>query len=72
MAGVIEITSIEGILALPPIQHVAPVVNMPYKEDDQSRPSANEVSAIGASTTLSPPQQILVQASSNIIFRGCS
>ena len=72
MADKMEIASIKGIPALPPLQRVAPVVHMPDKGDGQSRLLANEVSVIGASITPTPSQQILVQAGSDIIFRGCS
>ncbi len=39
---------------------------MPDKGDGQNRPSASDVSAIGASTTPTPPQRFLVQAGSAV------
>jgi hypothetical protein len=57
----------EGIPALPPFQPVAPVVHMPDEGDGQNRPSASDMSAIGASTTPTPPQRILVQADSAVL-----
>ena len=66
MANVMETARNEGIPALSPLQPVAPVVHMPDKGDGQNRPSASDVSAIGASTTPTPPQQILVQAGSAV------
>jgi hypothetical protein len=62
----IEITTNEGTPSLSTPQHVAPVVHMPRKVDGQNLPSASEASAIGASTTPTPPQKILVQASSAV------
>ena len=61
-----ETTRNKGIPALPPLQRVAPVVHMPDEGDGQNRPSASDVSAIGASTTPTPPRQFLVQASSAV------
>ena len=55
MADAMETTRNEGIPALPPLQRVAPVVHMPDEGDGQNRPSASDVSAIGASTTPTPP-----------------
>ena len=66
MADAMETTRNEGIPALPPLQRVAPVVHMPDEGDGQNRPSASDVSAIGASTTPTPPQRILVQAGSAV------
>jgi hypothetical protein len=66
MADAMETARNEGIPALLPLQHVAPVVHMPDKGDGQNRPSASDVSAIGASTTPTPPRQILVQAGSAV------
>jgi hypothetical protein len=59
MADAMEIIPNEGIPALPPLQPVAPVVHMPDEGDGQNRPS-------GASTTPTPPQQILVQVDSAV------
>ena len=67
MANAMETARNEGIPALPPLQRVTPVVHMPDKGDGQNGPSASDLSAIGASTTPTPPQQILVQAGSAIL-----
>ena len=67
MANAMEIVPNEGIPALPPLQPVAPVVHMPDEGDGQNRPSASDVSAIGASTTPTPPQRILVQADCTVL-----
>ena len=66
MADAMETTRNEGIPALPPLQRVAPVVHMPDEGDGQNRPSASDVSAIGASTTPNPPRRILVQTGSAV------
>ena len=66
MADAMETTRNEGIPALPPLQRVAPVVHMPDEGDGQNRPSASDMSAIGASTTPNPPRQILVQTGSAV------
>ncbi len=66
MADAMETARNEGVPALPPLQPDAPVVQMPDKGDGQNRPSASDVSAIGASKTPTPPQQILVQANSAV------
>jgi hypothetical protein len=66
MADTMETARNEGIRALSPLQRVAPVVHMPDEGDGQNRPSASDVSAIGASTTPTPPRRILVQAVSVI------
>ena len=66
MADAMETTRNEGIPALPPLQRVAPVVHMPDEGDGQNRLSASDVSAIGASSTPTPPQRILVQAGSAV------
>jgi len=66
MANTMETARNEGIPAFPPLQPVAPVVHMPDEGDGQNRPSAGDVSAIGASTTPTPPQRILVQAGSAV------
>jgi len=66
MANAMETARNEGIPALPPLQPVAPVVHMPDKGYGQNRPSASDVSAIGASTIPTPPKRILVQAGSAV------
>jgi len=67
MADAMQTARNEGIPALPPLQPDAPVVYMPDEGDGQNWPSASDVSAIGASTTPTPPQQILVQADSAVL-----
>ena len=67
MADAMEIVPNEGIPALPPLQPVAPVVHMPDEGDGQNRPSASDVSAIGASTTPTPPQRILMLVDSAVL-----
>ena len=47
----------KGSLPSPPLQRIAPVVHMPDEGDGQTRPSASDVSAIGASTTTTPPSE---------------
>ena len=66
MADAMETARNEGIPALPPLPDVAPVVHMPGEGDGQNRQSASDVSPIGASTTPTPPQRILVQAGSAV------
>ena len=66
MADAMETARNEGIPALPPLQPVAPVVHMPDEGDGQNRPSASDLSAIGASTTPTPPQRILMQVDSAV------
>ena len=66
MADAMEIVPNEGIPVLPPLQPVAPVVHKPDEGDGQNRPSASDVSAIGASTTPTPPQRILMQVDSAV------
>jgi len=67
MADAMETARNKGIPALPPLEHVVPVVHMPDDWDGQNRPSASDVSAIGACTTPTPPQRILVQAGSAVL-----
>jgi hypothetical protein len=66
MADAMKAARNKGIPALPPLQPVAPVIHMPDEGDGQNKPSASDVSAIGASTTPTPPQRILVQADSAV------
>ena len=67
MADAMETTRNAGIPVPPPLQHVAPVVHMPDEGDDQNRPPASELSAIGASTTpIPPPSKIRVQVGSAV------
>ena len=66
MANAMEIVRNKEISAFPPLQPVAPVVHMPDEGDGQNRLSASDVSAVGASTTLTPPKRILVQAGSAV------
>jgi len=66
MADAMETARNKGIPALPPFQHIAPVLHIPDEGDGQNRPSASDVSAIGASTTPTPPRRILVQAGSAV------
>ena len=81
MANAMETARNKGIPALPPLQPVAPVVHMPDKGDGQNRPSASDVSAIGASTTPTPPPAnscagqklgFVNNERCNVIFMGCS
>ncbi len=56
MANAMETVRNKGIPALPPLQRVDPVVHMTDEGDGQNRPSASDVSTIGAATTLTPPK----------------
>ncbi len=67
MADAMETARNEGIPALPLLPDVVPVVHMPGEVDGQNRQSASDVSLIGASRTPTPPQRILVQASSAVL-----
>ena len=55
MANAMEIVPNEGILALPPLPGVAPLVHMPGAGDGQNWPSATEGSADTATTPTPPP-----------------
>jgi len=81
MADAMETARNEGIPALPPQQPVAPVVHIHDEGDGQNRPSASDISAIGASTTPTPPpansragrQRGFVDNKRwDVNFRGCS
>ncbi len=81
MADTMETARNEGIPDLPPLQPIAPVVHMPDEGDGQNRPSASDVSVIGASTTPTPPSKFPCRPTArfcqfnercNVIFRGCS
>ncbi len=54
MTNAMEITSNEGIPALPPLPHVTPVVHVPGKGDDRNWPSASAGIAVAAVVTLQP------------------
>ena len=55
MPYMMEIMSNEGMPTLSTPQRVAPVKHMPGEGDGQNWPSASEASAIGATTTPTPP-----------------
>jgi hypothetical protein len=58
MADAMEIAPNEGMLALPPLRHVAPVVHAPGKGDGQNWPLVSAGIVVAAAATLQPRQRI--------------